>query len=263
MRRLTSVSYLLIIIGLIFTGYATTIPVYTDSKAPERLSAELGNKPRDTRFREWHAQLRAYETPHKRLSDTGRGLVAAGAGLWLACGFWRLYHTRPGMRRAGTILTLWLALWAIRIPLSYWYYTIRFERFDYPVWGDSIGIPIISECVAWIAGAALSSLALGVLLSRRPLPDRIRFVRPRTGGNWTRAIFLWAWLALLGFCVVEGLRYGDEGMILPPLVAGVILLAFLGAPAVSTAEEEGSACAPASKPGHDLSELPGSNSSTC
>lgn len=237
-RRIILLSLTLIVIGLIMGGYATTIPVYTDPKAPERLSVELEQKPREVRFGEWYAQLRAYETPHKRLSDTGRGLVAAGAGLLLAGGFWRLYHLRSGMRTAGTVLSLWLALWAIRIPLSFWYYEIRQERFDYPVWGDSIAIPIGSECVAWIAGAVVSTLVLGALLFRHPLPIRIRLVRPGTAWSWGRTIFLWAWLALLGVCIAEGLTGGDEGMILPPLVAAVILLAFLSAPEVRFIKKE-------------------------
>src|SRR5262245_27463720 len=83
-------------IGLI--GYAMTLPFYADPSAPLRLSDELKDAPRETRFKEWHSRLRTFETPRKKLSDWGRGLLAAGAGLLFATGAWSLFQRFPQMR---------------------------------------------------------------------------------------------------------------------------------------------------------------------
>jgi len=166
MRWLISISIVLILAGASLVIYATTLPVYTDAAAPERLSNELEAKPRETRFKEWYSRLRTYETPHKKLSDFGRGLCAAGAGLLLASGVWVLYHRSPRMRTTWAVLILWLALWAMRIPFSMWYHGVRQQRFDYPVWGDSIAIPVFSESLTWIVGALISSFVLALLLIR-------------------------------------------------------------------------------------------------
>ena len=229
MRWPISLSIVLILAGVSLIIYATTLPVYTDTAAPERLSRELASKPREIRSTEWYCRLRTYETPHKKLSDFGRGLSAAGVGLLLACGVWILYHRFPWMRTAWAVFLLWIALWAMRIPITIWYYWIREQRFDYPVWGDSIGIPVASESVVWIAGALISSLVLAVLLIRYPLPARIKFVRPRSAYGWCRAAFLAGWILMIGFCVAAGVQDGDEGMVLTPIIASVILLVFLSA----------------------------------
>lgn len=63
------VAGILLLAGLLLVGYACTLPVYTDPKAPFRISQALQDFPANTKFSEWYRQLRAYETPHKRLFD--------------------------------------------------------------------------------------------------------------------------------------------------------------------------------------------------
>lgn len=229
MRWLISISLVFILSGAGLVLYAMSLPVYTDAAAPERLSSELETKPRETRFKDWYSRLHDFETPHKKLSDFGRGLCAVGVGLLLAKVVWGLYHRSKSMRSLWAIFLLWLALWAVRIPFSMWYHELRQMRFDYPVWGDSIAIPVMYESLTWIAGALISSLVLAVLLIRHPLPVSISAVRPDSACSWIRAVFLVCWIQILGFCVVSGIPDGDEGMVITSIVASVILLAFLSA----------------------------------
>ena len=213
--------------------YASTFPIYTDKKAPGRIADELypkGNLSQsemNARFDQWFLQLRTYETPYKRLSDLGRGLCAAGLGLLLATYVWVAYHKFSWMRTTRAIFLLWLALWAMRIPLSVWYYVIRALRFDYPSWGDSIGIGIFTDWLSWVIGAAVSSLILASLLWGRKLPEKITFAKPRSTYDWLRTLFFAAWMAILVEGIAFGIPAGDEGAVLTPIVAPIILLAVL------------------------------------
>ena len=221
--------FALLLAGANLIRQARTLPVYTDPAAPEHLSAELASQPREVRFREWYARLETYETPHKKLDDLGHGLCAAGVGFLLAGGVWSLYHRFRRLRTTWAVLLLWFVFWGLRIPLSIWYYYVRELRFDYPTWGDSIAIPVFSECIAWGVGGVLTTLVLARLLVRHPLPDRIRLVWPRSVRSWCRAGLLVAWIGFLAVCIIPGVPDGDAGSVLPLLPAMVILLAVLAA----------------------------------
>lgn len=220
----------LFLVGASLVLYAATLPVYTDTQAPERLSSELEKVvPEERQFEEWCSRLRAFETPHKKISDLGRGLVAAGAGLLLAGGIWCLYRKTEGPWTVPAIFILWVGLWLLRIPLSIWYYWLRQERFDYPTWGDSVAIPIYQETISWIGDAIITSGILGILLIGHPLPRRIQFVIPSSILGWIRAAFLIFWLVVLCLEIIFGIPNGDEGMVLASIGASVILLVFLAA----------------------------------
>jgi len=184
----------------------------------------------DSLFRKWFSQLREYETPHKKFSDLGRGLVSAGIGFLLAVYFWDAYHKRASTRTLKVILTIWIALWAVRIPLSVWYYFLRAWRQDYPDWGDTIAIPLFFEAIIWFVGAAITSYLLKKFLVRHPLPARIAFVKPDSIYDWVRASLLVCWIVFLGETLLFGIPDGDEGGVLTSIVATVILTVFLCAP---------------------------------
>jgi hypothetical protein len=237
MRIAIAVAILLILAGGGCLLYSNSFPVYPDQKTRWELANELENLPRETRFVEWYSRLRALETPHKRFSDLGRGLSAAGAGLLGATAFWVLYHRHRLMRQVRTIFVLWWGLWLVRIPLTVWYYILRQKRGDYPWWGDSIGIGIFGEWIAWLIGAVVSSIVLRLMLARHPLPDAIQLTRPVSRYGWVRAIFIGAWLLFLANGVFWGVPGGDEGAVFTGIMASVILLAFLSATEVRTVSE--------------------------
>lgn len=234
MRWVITMSIVLVLGGTSLLLYASKLPVYSDSKAPARIADELQLKPDElksigARTSEWYSRLRLYETPQKRISDLGRGLCAAGIGLLLASWLWRAYHRYPWVRRTRSMLVIWLALWALRFPLSMWYYGLRSYRLDYPPWADSIGGSIFLEWIAWIVGALVSSLALVWLLPEHPLPASIRLVRPTSRSSWIRISFVGCWIATLGACVAFGIPDGDEGEVVTCIMAAVVLLAFSAA----------------------------------
>jgi len=225
MRWAVALSVALILTGASILAYALQLPAYSEANAPDRLTQELDSKPEQVRVDEWMSRIRAYETPEKRLSDLGRGLCAAGLGLLLACRICSLYHKHAWMRSPAFILVLWLTLWAVRIPLSFWYYGLRQYRFDYPIWADAIAIPIFQETALWIAGALATSVVLLSLLRKHPLPTQIRWVKPTTARSWIRTLFLGAWLVAMGTCIAAGIPDGDEGGVFACMVATVVILA--------------------------------------
>lgn len=229
MRWSVTISILLALVGFGLLIYSASLPVYTDPEAPARLSQELAEVPREARFKEWYSRLSTYETPHKKFSDYGRGLIAAAAGLITASGFLVLYARRAWLRSILGVFGVWLGAWAARIPLSMWYYGVRQKRFDYPVWGDSIAIPVFQESFAWLLGAGVSSILLGLLLLRHPLPAHLQLVRPISIVGWVRTIILILWVAVLLLCAFSGIPDGDEGMTFSCLVASAVLIVFLSA----------------------------------
>lgn len=235
MKYAIALATLLLVTGGILLFQAAQYPVYNDPEGPALLSNDLADLPREERFDAWHEQLKTFETPHKHLADLGRGFLAAGFGLIAAALLLASYLRRPRLRTPVALFALWIMLWALRVPGTLWYYGYRQERFDYPVWGDSIAIPIFSEIIAWMIGATLSSLLLAALLRGRSLPARLAWIRPRSPWGWTRVSILLLWLLLCACSVVEGVMEGDEGMAFTSLVAGGFLLIVLSAPEIKPA----------------------------
>ena len=123
------------LVGIGMLQSATSLPVYTDPGAPETLSRTLEDLPRDQRFKKWYQELPKFETAHKRLTDQGRGLMALGIGISCGALFLQLLK-KSGENRGGLLIGVyWTLLWAVKFPLTLWYYSVRQSRFDYPVWG--------------------------------------------------------------------------------------------------------------------------------
>jgi len=224
--------FLLILIGIaggVILGIGARLPVYSDPGAPGRLSYELENLPREQRFREWYAGLEKYETSHKRLTDLGRGLIACSLGIALALGIASTYKRLQGRSRLIFFIVLWIGLWAIKVPLTAWYYGLRARRFDYPVWGDSIAIPVMSESLAWVVGCVVTGLMAWILMYFRRFRSSLSPQRPRGFPSWCRSTFLGLWLALMLYSIAIGIWEGNEGMVIPCFGAAPLLLAMLAA----------------------------------
>jgi hypothetical protein len=230
LRGLIAFSLVLICLGAALMAYAATLPLYTDPTAPDRISLKLESISSESlRYNEWETLLHVYETSHKRISDWGRGLGAAGLGIALAIGIGFVYRRITGVAAWVMVLACWVGLWLARIPFTIWYYDVRYDRFDYPIWSDAIAIPIYQESVVWILGAIISTLLLGALVFGRFPQPGIRIFVPSTLSGWLRTVFLVAWLDVLGVMIGGGISDGDEGAIICGLGASSILLIILAA----------------------------------
>ena len=222
-------SAVILLSGLAVFFSGNLLPVYTDPKAPEELSHKLQDLPREERFFQWYQQLEQYETSHKRLTDLGRGLISLGLGASIGALFLHWLPKTNGKQVGVWVAAFWTILWAIKFPLTMWYYSVRQSRFDYPVWGDSIAIGVFQEFIVWVIGFIALSILLAVLMIRHRFPVSVALRSPDSGWGWSRTIGLWLWMFLLVACILPAVGDGDEGMVLSCTAAIPVILLALSA----------------------------------
>ena len=226
------IAAVILLIGLAFLLSGSAFPVYTDPEAPEKLSRKFESLPRAERFARWYEELANYETPHKRLTDFGRGLMALGLGISTGVLFLSWLCERRAKNAGLLIAGFWTALWAIKFPFTMWYYSLRQSRFDYPVWGDSIGIGVFQDFVVWVVGFITSSMLLAGLMIRHRFPSKVALRMPESVWGWFRTVGLWLWVLLLVACILPSVGDGDEGMVFSCTAAMVVILLALSAPEI-------------------------------
>jgi hypothetical protein len=140
MRWVILIATSLVLSGVGAVYYADTFPVYSHPDAPSLIEDQLSSLvlSYEKRSEQWYSRLSSYETPHKRNSDLGRALIAAGIALLVAGWLWLLYHHFARARQFWVVMSCWSLLWLVRIPFTVWYYQLRLHRFDYPSWGDTV-----------------------------------------------------------------------------------------------------------------------------
>lgn len=215
--------------GIAIFASGHSLPIYTDPQIPEELSRKLEDLPREERFSQWYQQLARHETSHKRLTDLGRGFIALGLGISIGALFLHFLSKTNGKRVGLWVAAFWTMLWVIKFPLTVWYYSVRQARFDYPVWGDSIGIGVFQDFFAWVVGFILFSILLAVLMIRHRFPHCVSLQTPADGWGWCRTVGLWLWMLLLSLCILPSVGDGDEGMVLSCTAAIPVILLALSA----------------------------------
>ena len=232
MRRGLLLGILLVIVGAGLWAYSLHWPYYTDPDGPGKLSQRLDEQriSGEGKSLEWYTELRKLETPRKAFSDWGSGIGALGLGWMALIGISRLYRRLEQKGRCGLLFGLWIVSWLILLPGSFLYYSIRFYRFEYPVNGDSIMIPIYETSVSVLVGCVITAIVLIPLVFRRSLPDQWKIIRPVTKTEWARYILLSLWIVLWAVWLLSEIPNGDMGTILMLLWTGSLLLLLLAAP---------------------------------
>ena len=209
-----TVAAVILLVGGVILISGHSLPIYVDSASPEDLSQKLEDLPRDERFNEWYKQRSEIETAHKNQTDLGRALMALGLGICISSLFLRFLSSRSVRVASLSIWIYWSLLWAVKFPLSMWYYSVRQARFDYPIWGDSIGIGLFQDFFAWILGFVVFSVLLVIVMIRYSFASRIALKKPIGVWPWIRTVLLTLWIFLLLVCIFPALMDGDEGMVL-------------------------------------------------
>lgn len=216
---------LLLLLGCCLFAYALTIPYYTNQSAADQLQTkrwEMGK----TKYYEAEAKLRTNKTV---LSDIGSGLVVATVVVLLFLRITRISCFADFLKlQTPTRLSVLLcanAAWLLMIPGTWWYYSYRAMRGDYPPFADSIGIPIGAQTTFFLAALLPLNVLLAVLLVKAELPARL-LLRP---ARYTTVAVLWetafAGLVLLAVLLVAAfICDGDHVAIVSFLVLSYLLI---------------------------------------
>lgn len=213
--------------GVSMLGWSLRYQWYTVSEREiGELSARLADKPREDRFREWHAERSKLETPRKMLNDTGTGLVALAAVL----GLLRLLTGFP-LRDSRTpkwrwlFIVIYLAALAIQVPGAFWYLGVRQSRFEYPTWGDSIIIGIAQTFMTCVVFAVIGCLLWWPFLAKSRFPAAL-FAWPTRQRRFNLIVtFFFGGFAVLSlYSTVSEVRDGNVGGIFMAVVLAYLLL---------------------------------------
>lgn len=212
-------------IGLVLFFYSLTLPIYKDQKAADELLNNSDKIDKQEYYKK-DAELRTNKTT---FMDLGAGIaIASGTVLF----FLLLTKTKtfPDFKNLKTFnkLTLFISanlVWLLLIPGTFWYYTFRGARGDYPPFADSIAIPIFTQIPLLLF--LLFPLNVFILLTTisTNLPTML-FVSADT---YNRPAILWElffgfWLLINLFCFVAFVADGDHISILVNLFFTYILL---------------------------------------
>jgi hypothetical protein len=213
------------IIGLLLFFYSLTLPIYKDQKAADEL---LNNSDKIDK-QEYYKRDAELRTSKTTFMDLGAGIaIASGTILF----FLLLTKTKKfrDFKNLKTFnkLTLFISanvVWLFLIPGTFWYYTFRGARGDYPPFADSIAIPIFTQIPLLLF--LLFPLNVFILLTtiNTNLPTKL-FVSADT---YNRPAILWElffgfWLLINLSCFVAFVADGDHVSILVNLFFTYILL---------------------------------------
>lgn len=219
------ITILTFIIGLGLLSYSLTLPYYKDQKAADVLLTNSYDINK-TEYYKREAELRTNKTT---FMDLGAGIAIASGTVLL---FLLLTKTKTlsdfkNLQTLNKLTTFVSAnlVWLLLIPGTFWYYTFRGGRGDYPPFADSIGIPIYTQVPLLLF--LLIPLNIFILLTtlKTNLPTKI-FIKADT---YNRPAILWElffgfWLLINLLCFVAFVADGDHISILVNLFFTFILL---------------------------------------
>ena len=188
----------LLVVGIALASYSFSLPRYHDEEkkyAFERDCAE-GKIAKEVYYEEVDQLI----TPKNRLMDSGSGLVLFSL-LMLAFLFVSKIHVWSDFLKLTTkkkpfyCIASNLAL-LLMIPGTFWYYSYRGSRGDYPMFADSIGIPIITQTVVFLIMLIPLNLFLILALIRSQMPASLLY---RRKSRRARSI---VWEVVFGLCLL-------------------------------------------------------------
>lgn len=193
-----------------------------------QLSQSLEDKPRDERFREWYRQRKQLETPRKALHDTGIGLMAFAVTLavfHVMTGF-PLKDARTPKRKWSFVGIYWSAI-VLQVPAAVYYLSHRQSRFEYPAWGDSIGIGLAGTIFGCMLFGIIGTLLFLAILWKTRFPaDLLAWPGGQRVFNGIITVLFAVPAALCLIIITEPIRDGSIGGVVMTLT---LLYLFLSA----------------------------------
>lgn len=190
------------------------------------LSRRLADKPRDERWNAWYEETEKLETPRKSQHDLGIGLISLASVLdllYIAFRFPLIQARTP--KKKWTFILIYLLALASQIPAAVYYLGHRQSRYEYPTWGDSIGIGLSETLMTSVFFAIFGTLFFLVLLWKASFPTHL-FVWSRSQPIASSIITLI--FGLLGVACLISLPYSVmDGSIGGVIMSAVMLYLFM------------------------------------
>jgi hypothetical protein len=143
--KLRVITLCLLVIGMVIFAYSLSLPYYKNNKTPYEVVSDDSTNYKD----EYYRYEETYRTNKIDLMDFGAGLCVVALSFLTFLLVTKTKHfsdfkyiNTPGI--PGIFLGA-NTMWLLTIPGTYWYYTFRAGRGDYPPFADSIGIPIYTQ----------------------------------------------------------------------------------------------------------------------
>jgi len=180
---------LILAAGIALTVYSEKLPYYSNLLLKEKVEEETNDKilsdpnRKDIEKAEenYYQSVEKLKTQKANYFDLGSGIVVASI---VIIAFLLKFRIRrlADLKNLKSVNKSWLYLisipvWLLLIPGAYWYYTLRAERGDYPMFADSIAIPIFYSFIVVAIGFLLFLPFLVISISKSQLPTFI-FIKP-------------------------------------------------------------------------------------
>jgi hypothetical protein len=200
---------ILLILGVVFFTISLFLTYYNDPDAENILRNYYSDR---IEYYKKESELSTYKL---KFMDLGLGIVIASSIILL---FFITTNTKTlsDLNKLQTlnkvrIFILSNLIWLLHIPSTYWYYHFRAARGDYPIFADSIGIPIMLQLPAFYYALIPLNAFLLFTMFKSKLPT-ILFVKAK---KYSTIVVLWElffsfWLLLNILCLLILVTDGDH-----------------------------------------------------
>lgn len=208
-----------LLVGLSLFVYSFRLDFYSNQKAKDKLDHEMtGKLPGDNyenAKRHYYEELDKLETKKIAFLDLGAGLTIASLTIIFFLHLQKI-QTFSDFKNVisiskQTIYVLANILWLLLIPGTFWYYSYRGVRGDYPWFADSIGISLMETIPVIFLGLIPLNLFIVLTTLKSNFPAKIFIKRTEyktTGILWE--IFWGFWLFVNLLCLIGFIMDGDH-----------------------------------------------------
>jgi hypothetical protein len=220
-----AITIVTMIIGIGLLIYSLTMPYYTDSKKADELLTGVNSLDKKEYYKK-EAELR---TNKVKLMDFGAGLAIASGTVLLFLLSFKIkeisdFNKVKTMNKIMVFISSNL-IWLLLIPGTYWYYTFRGGRGDYPPFADSIGIPLMTEIPFYFMLMIPLNLFLILTTYKAKLPTLLFiFADKKETSVILTEIFFGFWLFLNLFFMLTFIYDGDHFSVFVNIFFTYILL---------------------------------------
>jgi len=214
-------------IGIGLIAYSLTLPYYSNNSKP-KLESDAFNQMMlngrdlhkiDEIKSKYYQQVEKIKTKKTFYFDLGSGIAVATLVLFLFLLTYKVkrfsdFSSIKSFRKNFIYFTA-IPVWLFMIPGTFWYYSFRAERGDYPMFSDSIAIPIMYSTITIFIGL-LGLIPFLIIFSRGGIFPTYIFIKPQSSSVKTvlAEVFL-GLLLLVNLFFLVGFVIGGDHVSIP------------------------------------------------